>query len=459
MSNDPTMVGMATTPSLSLPAPARRLSSRPAWLVTLLCWLIVVFDGYDLIVYGTTIPSLLKERGWGLTPASAGFIGSLAFAGMLVGALGAGYLADRLGRRRTILWCTLWFSVFTALCAVATGPEAFGAFRFVAGLGLGGLVPSANALTSEFVSRRRRSAVSTIMMSGVPIGGSAAALVGLWLLPQHGWRSMYAVAVLAVVVLLPLCAALLPESPTWLRTRGRVDEAVAVEARYGLVHDAVESRAAGHHRPGFRSILSGQWLRPTVLFAVATVATLFAWYGLGTWLPKLMASDARFDMGQPLHFLLALNLGAVLGSVVTAWAGMRFGPLKSAIWAAAAAAMGLAFLLTYPSDLLPVYGALILAGVGTHGTQCLIIAAVANHYPPALRGTSLGFALGVGRIGAVLAPQVGGWLLAANLGVGSNFLAFSIAAGVAALFLLVTLLATRPAARVTSVGAPAELVH
>ncbi|GAB2769573.1 aromatic acid/H+ symport family MFS transporter [Terrabacter koreensis] len=453
------MVGMATTPSLSLPAPARRLSSRPAWLVTLLCWLIVVFDGYDLIVYGTTIPSLLKERGWGLTPASAGFIGSLAFAGMLVGALGAGYLADRLGRRRTILWCTLWFSVFTALCAVATGPEAFGAFRFVAGLGLGGLVPSANALTSEFVSRRRRSAVSTIMMSGVPIGGSAAALVGLWLLPQHGWRSMYAVAVLAVVVLLPLCAALLPESPTWLRTRGRVDEAVAVEARYGLVHDAVESRAAGHHRPGFRSILSGQWLRPTVLFAVATVATLFAWYGLGTWLPKLMASDARFDMGQPLHFLLALNLGAVLGSVVTAWAGMRFGPLKSAIWAAAAAAMGLAFLLTYPSDLLPVYGALILAGVGTHGTQCLIIAAVANHYPPALRGTSLGFALGVGRIGAVLAPQVGGWLLAANLGVGSNFLAFSIAAGVAALLLLVTLLATRPAARVTSVGAPAELVH
>ncbi|MFM6847824.1 MAG: MFS transporter [Terrabacter sp.] len=450
---------MATTPSTQTPAHVRQLSSRPAWLVTLLCWLIVVFDGYDLIVYGTTIPSLLKERGWGLSPASAGFIGSLAFAGMLVGALGAGYLADRLGRRRTILWCTLWFSVFTALCAVAPGPEAFGAFRFVAGLGLGGLVPSANALTAEFVSRRRRSAVSTIMMSGVPIGGSAAALVGLWLLPQHGWRSMYAVAVLAVVVLLPLCALFLPESPTWLRTRGRVEDAAAVEARYGLVHDASETAGAGSHRPGFRSILTGEWLRPTVLFAVATVATLFAWYGLGTWLPKLMASDPRFDMGQPLHFLLALNLGAVLGSVVTAWAGMRFGPLKSAIWAAAAAAAGLAFLLTYPSDLLPVYGALILAGVGTHGTQCLIIAAVANHYPSALRGTSLGFALGVGRIGAVLAPQVGGWLLAANLGVGSNFLAFSVAAGVAAVLLLVTLLATRPTARATSVGAPAELVH
>ncbi|AXG14752.1 MFS transporter [Intrasporangium calvum] len=436
---------MATKP-LNPPNVATALGTRPAWLVTLLCWLIVVFDGYDLIVYGTTIPALLEEPGWHLTPATAGFVGSLAFAGMLIGALGAGYLADRLGRRRTILWCTLWFSLFTALCAIATTPEIFGLFRFIAGLGLGGLVPSANALTAEFVSRKHRSAVSTIMMSGVPIGGSAAALVGLWLLPELGWRSMYAVAFLAVVVLLPLCFVLLPESPTWLRAHGRRDEALAVEARYSLVHDASE-HSGEEHAPGFRTILSGQWRRPTVLFAAATVATLFAWYGLGTWLPKLMGSDARFEMGQPLHFLLALNLGAVLGSVVTAWAGVRFGPLRSAIFAAAAAALGLAFLLTYPTDLLPIYGALILAGVGTHGTQCLIIAAVATHYPSRLRGTSLGFALGVGRIGAVLAPQVGGWLLAAGLGVGSNFLAFSIAAGIAAVLLLITMLATRPAAQ------------
>ena len=158
-----------------------------------------------------------------------------------------------------------------------------------------------------------------------------------------------------------------------------------------------------------------------------------------------MGSDARFDMGNPLNFLIALNVGAVLGSIVTAWAGVRFGPIKSAIAAAALAAVGLAYLLTYPSSVLPVYAALILAAVGTHGTQCLIIAAVASHYPAKLRGTALGFALGVGRLGAVLAPQVGGWLLEANLGVGSNFLAFSIAAVLAAVLLLVTLAATKPA--------------
>lgn len=442
---------MSTTPLLDRTPSVR---TRPAWVVTLLCWLIVVFDGYDLIVYGTTLPNLLQEKDWGLTPTTAGFIGSLAFAGMLVGALGAGLLADKLGRRRTILWATLWFSLFTALCAFAPTPEVFGLFRFLAGLGLGGLVPSANALTAEFVSRKHRSAVSTIMMSGVPIGGSAAALLGLWMLPEFGWRSMYAVAFLAVLVLLPVCFALLPESPTWLRAHGRVDEAIRIEEQYGLVHDPSE-HPEEEHAPGFGTILRGQWLRPTVLFAAATVATLFAWYGLGTWLPKLMGSDARFDMGKPLYFLLALNLGAVLGSVVTAWAGVRFGPLKSAIGAAAVAALGLAYLLTYPSDVLPIYAAIILAGVGTHGTQCLIIAAVASHYPPKLRGTSLGFALGVGRLGAVLAPQVGGLLLDADLGVGSNFLAFSLAAALAAVLLFVTLTATKPAAgaqRVVPIG-------
>ncbi|MDY7782069.1 MFS transporter, partial [Burkholderia pseudomallei] len=152
-------------------------ATRSPWLVILLCWLIVVFDGYDLIVYGTTLPLVMAEPGWNLDAGAAGFLGSLAFAGMLIGALIAGDLADRLGRRRTILWATLWFSLFTALIYFAPNREIFGLFRFIAGVGLGGLVPSANALTAEFVKSRHRSAVSTVMMSGVPIGGSAAALL------------------------------------------------------------------------------------------------------------------------------------------------------------------------------------------------------------------------------------------------------------------------------------------
>ena len=419
---------------------------RPAWLVVLLCWILVVFDGYDLIVYGTTLPHLQAE--WGLSAGAAGFVGSLAFAGMMVGALVAGYLADHLGRRNTILVCTALFSVFTAACAFATDQTMFGAFRFIAGIGLGGLVPSANALTAEFVRPRFRSAVSTIMMSGVPIGGSIAAVIGIFLLPKQPtagtWHEMYLIGFAAVAVII-ICLFALPESPSWLRSKGRVAAAERVEAIYGIrftdeasvvaEQSEVNKQGGPFHQP---------WLLPTILFSAATLTTLFAWYGLGTWLPKLMASDARFDMGNPLGFLLALNLGAVVGSALTAWAGVRFGPVRSAVVAALAAGLGLAFLLTYPGSLAPIYAALIFAGIGTHGTQCLIIAAITTHYPARLRGAALGLALGIGRIGAVAAPQVGGWLLdwttsptSPRGNVGSNFAAFAIAAGISAILLAI----------------------
>ncbi|MEU8618834.1 aromatic acid/H+ symport family MFS transporter [Streptomyces sp. NPDC048623] len=424
---------------------------RPAALVIGLCWLIVVFDGYDLIVYGTTIPALLKEPGWELTPGQAGTIGSLAFAGMLVGALFAGNLADRLGRRRTILACVTWFTLFTGLCGFAPNAEVFGVLRFVAGIGLGGLVPSANALAAEFVPHRFRSVGATAMMSGVPIGGALAAIIGIPTLPALGWEALYLFAFSGFVLVAAL-GRWLPESAVWLRSKDRADEARAIEARYGLsvAEDAVggpeaaADAATPAYRPALSTVLRAPFLPATLLFGVATVATLFAWYGLGTWLPKLTASEPRFDLGSnPLTYLLALNLGAVAGSAITAWVATRIGPLRSAIIGAACAALGLASLVTYPSSIVVVYGALILAGVGTHGTQCLIISAIAGHYPPILRGTALGFALGAGRIGAVIAPTTAGWLLDGGYGVSSNFLLFAGASALSAVLLIATYLLTR----------------
>ena len=399
-------------------------------LVTVLCWVIVVFDGYDLIVYGTVLPELLTEPGWNLTKSGAGLLGSLAFAGMLVGAVLAGTLSDRFGRRRTVIVCTVWFSVFTALCAIASGPAVFGGLRLLAGLGLGGLVPSLNALAAEFVSPRRRSLVATLMMSGVPIGGCAAALVGIAVLPTFGWRAMFVIAVPALCVVVPVAVKLLPESPQWLRTRGLHEQARAIEERYGLV---VVEAGPVPIAPPVRALLQPPYRGATVLLSLATVVTLFTWYGLATWLPQLMR-DSGFDLGSALTFLLALSLGAVLGSLVTAWAGTRFGPLPTGAAAALAASAGLLLLMAEPGSA-TAYAALMLAGIGTHGTQCLVIAAVANHYPAHLRGSALGFSLGFGRIGAVLAPQVGGWLLAAGVGINANFLVFAVAAAIAAVLL------------------------
>lgn len=405
----------AATPAAA-DGPASKFSKGSAAAV-LVCWLLVVFDGYDLIVYGTVQSSLITETGWGLNKATAGTVGSMAFVGMMIGAIFAGRMADSWGRRRTILGCAVVFSVFTLLCAFAPSAAVFGVLRLLAGIGLGGLVPSANALVAELVPTKWRSTIATLMMSGVPIGGSIAALVGIQLIPAFGWESMFLVAGLALVVVVPLGLKYLPETLAPAGAAG-----------------AAPGRGQQFKEPaGFSSLLRAPYLGASMLFALATIATLFAWYGLGTWLPNLMQL-AGYNLGSALTFALALNLGAVAGSVLTAWAGTWFGPMPTAIAAAAVAAGALVVLVTGP-PVAVVYFMLVLAGVGTHGTQCLIIAAVASHYPGHLRGTALGWALGTGRIGAVAAPQVGGLLLAAGLGVNSNFLAFAGAAAIAAVLL------------------------
>lgn len=397
------------SPSGTGDRPTSRFPRRSV-LAVLVCWLLVIFDGYDLIVYGTVQSSLIADTGWGLTKATAGTIGSMAFLGMMIGAIFAGRMADAWGRRRTILGCAIAFSAFTILCAFAPNAAVFGGLRLLAGIGLGGLVPSANALVAELVPVKWRSTIATLMMSGVPIGGSIAALAGIPLIPAFGWPAMFLVAVLALMVVVPLGLRYLPET---LPAANAGDQA--------------------KEPAGFKSLLRAPYLGVSVLFALATLATLFAWYGLGTWLPNLMQL-AGYNLGSALTFALALNLGAVAGSVITAWAGTRYGPVPTAIAAAAVAAVALLVLVTGPPVTM-VYLMLVLAGVGTHGTQCLVIAAVASHFPGHLRGTALGWALGVGRIGAVAAPQVGGLLLAAGLGVNSNFLAFAGAAAAAAILL------------------------
>jgi AAHS family benzoate transporter-like MFS transporter len=413
MSNDTATAG--TTNAIRL--------ERTAMVAVVVCWLFVVFDGYDLIVYGNVIPSLQRE--WGISPATAGTLGSLAFLGMMIGAVLAGRLSDVLGRKRAVLGCAVVLSVFTTLCAFAPEPVAFGALRLVAGIGLGGLVPTANALAAELVRPKWRGPIATMMMSGVPIGGSIAALIAIPVVPNLGWRPMFLFALAPLLVLVPVAARVLPDR---------------------VVGDGGREPARG-----FGALLGARYRTISILFALATVFTLLAWYGLGTWLPKLMQGEGT-DLGSALTFALALNLGAVAGSFVTAWGAVRFGTIRTSIVAAAVAGGALLALLAGP-PLALIYAIFVLAGVGTHGTQCLIIAAVASHYPDELRGTALGWALGVGRIGAVIAPQLGGWLLAAGLGADSNFILFGAAALVASL--LLTVIARH---RTTSADTPCALV-
>lgn len=398
----------------------------------LIGWFFVIFDGYDLIVYGTVQTELMEE--WSLSSAQAGTMGSMAFLGMVIGAVAIGRLSDRVGRKTAVIGSVVVLSVFTLLCAFAPNAIIFGLFRLIAGLGLGGLVPSVNAMTADLVPANKMSAWSTVMMSGVPLGGSIAAILAQFIVPWHdywGWRTMFLIALVPLVIGLPIALKVIPSDKMIVAD---------LEARGLKTPQAGEKEKA----PGFGSLFAPEYRAVTVWFALATFVTLLAWYGLGTWLPRLMQQDG-YDLGASLNFTLALNIGAVIGSVVTAWAGDRFGPVISGSVAAGVAGLALLLLLVGP-PVVAIYAILVLAGVGTHGTQILIIAAVTQFYPHRLRGTALGWALGVGRIGAVVAPQLAGLLLTWGLGSASNYLMFAVAALLSsmAMFILHRIGKTKP---------------
>jgi AAHS family benzoate transporter-like MFS transporter len=297
------------------PVPPRRSSS----FVVLICFVSIVFDGYDLVVYGTTIPSILAYGEWGVTPEQAGAIGSYALMGMLIGTLAVGAITDVLGRRKIMLISIAWFSTAMGLTALSTSPEMLGLLRFVAGLGLGGVVPTAIALTVEYSPKDRRQLNNALMYSGYFIGGILTALVGLHLLPHVDFRVMYAIGALPLVLVLPVAWRHLPESVAFLVARGRHDEARSLAGRHGLeIDDVVPSAAPNPNADrlaGIRTLFHRTYLLATLLFAAASFCGLLLVYGLNTWLPNIMRT-AGYALGSSLLFLLALNIGGIVGTIL-----------------------------------------------------------------------------------------------------------------------------------------------
>lgn len=439
------------------PAPPR----RPAFVV-LICFVSIVFDGYDLVVYGTTIPSILAYEEWGVTPEQAGAIGSYALMGMLIGTLTVGAITDILGRRKIMLISIAWFSAAMGLSALSTSPEMLGFLRFVAGLGLGGVVPTAIALTVEYSPKDRRQLNNALMYSGYFIGGILTALVGLSLLPHVDFRAMYAIGALPLVLVLPVAWRYLPESVAFLVARGRHDEARSLADQYGLaIDDVVPSVAPEQAVPeqavpkqavpkqngtdrlaGIRTIFRRNYLLATLLFAAASFCGLLLVYGLNTWLPNIMRT-AGFALGSSLMFLLALNIGGIIGTIAASRLADRVGIKPVAVGAFAAATLSILLLsVNFPLALLILCVA--VAGFGT-GAQILVNGYVAVHYPASSRATALGWSLGIGRIGAILGPILGGLVAGSALGYQWNFYLFAVFALLGAV-----LIAAVPTARVVA---------
>lgn len=403
----------------------------------LLCFMTIAVDGYDLIVYGATVPRLLVEPGWGLDANGVGMIGSWTLAGLMVGLVGAGPLADRIGRRRLIMLGVLWFSVGALFCALAHSPFAFGVARFATGVGLGGVVPSSVALCVEYAPSNRRQLYNALTLTGYSFGGVLCALLAIALLESHGWRVLYAAGTLYVLIL-PAMYFLLPESVNYLVDRDRMDEARALASRYAVDFDQVlqeqqhghESHPATPRVSGLRLMMSAEWRGALLLFALMAFCVQLVVYGLNVWLPLLMRK-AGYPLGSALQFLLVMQFGAVSGNLFGAWLADRLGSKKVLIPFFLVCGLSLLVLSqkpAYPWLVLGVFG----AGLGSIGSTTLSYGYIAAWFPASCRASAIGIAQGLGRIGSILGPMVGSWVIAAKLGPQWNFYAFAVPAVFAA---------------------------
>ncbi len=431
--------------------------TRFHWMVMSLCALLLIFDGYDLFIYGAVLPVLMKE--WSLSPVQAGALGSYALFGMMFGAFIFGPLADRIGRKKGVAISFILFSLSTFVSGFATTPTEFGVYRFIAGLGCGGLMPNAVALMNEYAPKRLRSTLVAIMFSGYSLGGVLCAGLGIYMLPRFGWQSMFFAAAVPLV-LLPLILWKLPESVGFLLRHGKEDIArsmlqqVAPQLRLDADVPLVQAEAKGAGVP-MLDLFKHQRAVGTLMIWLSFFCCLLMVYALGSWLPKLMAG-AGYSLGSSLSFLLALNFGGVVGAISGGWLGDRFTLPKVVLAFFALGTVAIA-LLGFNSPMAVLYLLIIIAGATTIGTQILLYANTAQFYPQAIRSTGLGWASGVGRTGAIVGPLLGGWLMAASLPLNMNFLVFAVPGLVAALAIGVFILRYRGAVRAAleKHGAPA----
>ena len=378
---------------------------RAGWVAPL-AWSAVALEGFDLVVLGVVLTPMLDDGIWGLTPNTGALITSVGLVGVMVGAIAVGTVTDIIGCRRTMLCTVVGFSVLTLLCAVAPDPWTFGVLRFLAGLGLGGVLPVAIALVNEYARVGKGGGATTVLMTGYHVGAVITALLGIVVIPVFGWRAMFVIGALPALVLVPLIVRYLPESEAFLQEKSRE-----------------------RHNPV--SILLGSgYLRATIAFWVTSFMGLLLVYGLNTWLPRIMQS-AGYGLGAALALLLVLNVGAIIGLLVAGQVANRMGVRPAVLAWFAAAALFLA-LLSIRLPGIGVYVAVLLAGVFVFSAQVLVYAYVSQHYPAAARGTAIGAASGVGRLGAITGPMIGGALLTAGIAYPWGFYVFAVVAAIGA---------------------------
>lgn len=414
--------------------------SRTQKRIVFLCALVAMLDGFDTQAIAFVAPVVASQ--WGIPVAAFGAVFGAGLAGLMVGALVFGPLADRYGRRRITIATTALFGLLTLLTAWADSIGMLLALRFLTGLGLGGAMPNIIALTAEYAPARSRATMVSLMFCGFPLGAVLGGLLASRMIPALGWESTFWLGGVLPLLLVPVLFLWLPESVRFMASRG-VAEAKLRALMSGIVGEDRAKRIRFEH-PGaatarpvtVRGLFGPGRTGKTLLLWVVFFMNLLLLYFLVNWLPSLLR-QAGVALDKAIISTALLNLGGIAGALCFARLIDRFGPYKvlPAAYLAAAAATVVVGQATGAG-----FGALMtmvfIAGFGVIGAQISINALAANSYPAEIRSTGVGWTLGIGRAGSVVGPIVGGLLVATGLQVGPLFLVAGVPALLAAVAVL-----------------------
>ncbi len=417
--------------------------------------LAIVLDGFDNQVMGSAIPALMRE--WSLPRAPFAWVLTSGMLGMMIGGAFGGWFGDLVGRRIALIASITVFGVLTVALYFANGIPMLIALRFLAGLGLGGAMPTAAAMSAEYVPRRRRPMAVTLTIVCVPLGGSLAGFVGGLILPRFGWRALFLVGGTIPLLLAAVFVKVLPESPRYMaRLRERWPELRQLFRRLGhpVPDDAefVDSREKTVAKASVRALFVPEFRRDTVALWASFLCCLFGAY-LGTnWVPSML-DRTRFDVETASYGLFAWNLGGVVFALLGAMLIGRLGSRPSMLGLALGGIAGclvLASMAIGPQQALLVLAMLAVTGGFINATQTTMYALAAHVYPTSIRSTGVGTAVAFGRIGGVLSPILGAPAL--DAGAAQYFLL--IAGTMTATFIALALVKRHIASASAALAAP-----
>src|SRR5580765_6406082 len=373
----------------------------------------IILDGFDNPVMGGAIPALMRD--WHIaTRGPFSYVLTAGMVGMMVGGAIGGILGDKFGRRVALLGSVVTFGILTIGVAFANDINTLIVLRFLAGLGLGGAMPTATAISSEYVPKRIRPVAVTLTVICIPLGGAFAGWIGGYILPRYGWRVLFGVGGALPLALAAFLFKVLPESPRYLASlQARWGALRALLGKLGHHADAdavfVDSHEKATRKASVAELFVPEFRADTIALLACFLFCFFGAYMGTNWVPSML-DRAKFDVGTASYGLLAWNLGVLVFALIAAFIIPRIGSRITMLVLAAGSVAGcvtLAMMNITPSAVVPVFVMLGVTGGLVNATQTTMYALAANVYPTSIRGTGVGTTVAFGRIGGVLSPIIG----------------------------------------------------